>query len=218
MKATILVDHPFLIPEGTKMNLTLTDPKVECGPVFFAGYRLLGQEIIRDSFDLFTRFKKPAKDGTMSNRNIVPFSGVLGRSDHARCEIEILELPDNYQMLYPDPDKYNDLISGLVAVCTREMISMARRKGISELRFEDHPDVDEPFATFNADDPVTGCSMDAHLAVASMEFSDDEIVIRPKDEKFSGYLDGHYGEGFDVAQSLPHIYKAFVEAVGSKED
>ena len=218
MKATILVDHPFLIPEGTKMNLTLTDPKVECGPVFFAGYRLLGQEIIRDSFDLFARFKKPTKDGTMSNRNIDLFAGVFGHSDLVRCEIEILELPDNYRMFSPDPDKYNDLVSGLVAVCTREMLATARRKGISELRFKDHPDVDEPFATFNADDPVTGCSVDVHLAVTSMEFFDDEIVIRTQDENFSGNLDDEYGEGFDVAEALPHIYRAFVEAVGSVEN
>lgn len=216
MKATILVDHPFFIPEGTKMNLTLTDPKVECGPVYFAGYRLLGQEIIRDSFDLFARFKKTAKDGTMSNRNIVLFNGVLGRSELARCEIEILELPDS-SMLYPDPDKYNDLVSGLVAVCTREMLATAHRKGISELRFKDHPDVDKPFATFNADDPVTGCSVDVRLAVASMEFLDDEIVIRTNDENFSGNLDGEYGDGFDVAEALPHIYRAFVEAVCSVE-
>lgn len=217
MKATILVDHPFLIPEGTKMNLTLTDPKVECGPVYFAGYRLLGQEIIRDSFDLFARFKKPAKDGTMSNRNIVLFDGVLGRSELAKCEIEILKLPDNYQMLYSDPDKYNDLVSGLVAVCTREMFATARRKGISELRFKDHPDVDEPFATFDADDPVTGETMNAHLPVSSIEIFDDEILIHAEDGRFVGYLDSQYGDGFDVAQSLPHIYKAFVEAVCSVE-
>lgn len=218
MKATILVDHPFLIPDGTKMNLTLTDPKVECGPVFFAGYRLLGKEIIRDSFDLFARFKKPAKDGTMSNRNIDLFAGVLGRSELARCEIEILELPNNYQIFSPDPDKYNDLVSGLVAVCTREMLATAHRKGISELRFKDHPDVDKPFATFNADDPVTGCSVDVRLAVTSIEFFDDEIVIRTNDENFSGNLDGEYGEGFDVAEALPHIYRAFVEAVCSVEN
>ena len=78
--------------------------------------------------------------------------------------------------------------------------------------------MDEPFATFNADDPITGCSVDVHLAVASMEFFDDGIVIRTKDEKFSGQLDSHYGEGFDVAEALPHIYKAFVEAVCSVEN
>ena len=214
MKATILAEHPFLIPFGTKVRLVSDNdnsPVVEC---FFAGYKAYDNTIV-DKFCFFPRFKKPRKDGGMGTRNIYYCFGVFGYSDLEKYSIEILELPDDYDMRDPDSDKYNDLVSGLVAVCTREMISMARRKGISELRFKDHPDVDEPFATFNADDPVTGCSVDVRLAVTSMEFFDDEIVIRTKDENFSGYLDGHYGEGFDVAEALPHIYKAFVEAVCS---
>ena len=217
MKATILAEHPFLIPFGTKVRIipdSKDRPATEC---FFAGYKAFDNTII-DKFCFFPRFKKPRKDGGMGTRNIYYCFGVFGYSDLEKYSIEILELPDDYDMRDPDPDKYNDLVSDLVAVCTREMLATAHRKGISELRFKDHPDVDEPFATFNADDPVTGCSVDAHLAVTSMEFLDDEIVIRTGDENFSGNLDSEYGEGFDVAEALPHIYRAFVEAVGSKED
>ena len=217
MKATILAEHPFLIPFGTKVRLVPDNdntPAVEC---FFAGYKAYDNTII-DKFCFFPRFKKPRKDGGMGTRNIYYCFGVFGYSDLEKYSIEILDLPDDYDMRDPASDKYNDLVSGLVAVCTREMFATARRKGISELRFEDHPAVDKPFATFDADDPVTGETMNAHLPVSSIEIFDDEILIHAEDGRFMGYLDSQYGDGFDVAQSLPHIYKAFVEAVGSVEN
>lgn len=208
MKASILAEHPFLIPCGTKMKLTLTDPVVDCGTVFFAGYKTFNRDILADEFDLFARFKKPTKKGEMSNHNIELFDGVVGYSDLKRCEIEILELPDSYRLSYPDPDKYNKLTCAQVSVCTLEMLTIAKKHGLKKISFRDYPSVDAPSATFDNGDT------DAYLEVDSIEFDEDIIKINSvAGGGFTGILDRTYGEYFDVAEALPKIYKAFIKAV-----
>lgn len=214
MKATILAEHPFLIPFGTRVRIipdSKDRPATEC---FFAGYKAFDNTII-DKFCFFPLFKKPTRDGRMGNRNINYKLGVLGYSDLQVCSIEILELPDDYDMRDPDPDRYNTLTSAGVALCTLEMMTLARRHGITTLSFSDYPSVDTPYAIFNTEDPRMDAYTDAYLAVETLEFTDEGIKVISSEKAFSGFLDVNYGERFDVAEALPKIYNAFVKALNT---
>lgn len=214
MKATILAEHPFLIPFGTKVRLVPDNdnsPAVEC---FFAGYKAYDNTFV-DKFCFFPRFKKPRKDGGMGTRNIYYCFGVFGYSDLEKYSIEILELPDDYDMRDPDPDRYNALTSAGVTLCTLEMMTLARRHGITTLSFSDYPSVDTPYAVFNTEDPRMDAYTDAYLAVETLEFTDEGIKVISSEKAFSGFLDVNYGERFDVAEALPKIYNAFTKAINT---
>lgn len=209
MKATILAEHPFLIPFGTKVRIIPDCKGVPATECFFAGYRAFDNTII-DKFCFFPLFKKPTRDGRMGNRNIDYQAGFLGYSNLQACSIEILELPDGYDMRNPDPNKYNNLSCMCVELCTLEMMALAKRHGIQKFSFNDFPEVDTPSATFDNGDT------DAYLDVDSLEFSEDGIKVNSvAGGGFCGYLDGQYGEYFDTAEALPKIYNAFIKALNT---
>ena len=210
MRASILYSHPFLIPVGTKVKLTLLDPTVECGTVFFAGYKTFGRNILHDTFDIFAIFKKPTKKGEMSHFNIDLFDGFIAKSDLDRCDIEILELPAEGLYTANRENRFNDCLSNLVAVCTAEMLDIAHRKGVVSVVFKDHPKVEAPYATFNDDGGHYAWCPVTELV---FNFDENQIIVRGDDHGtvWMGYLDGSWGDYFDVGHSFGHIYEAFVK-------
>lgn len=205
---------PFLIPTGTKVRLT-DNRNGWAQELFFAGYRVYGAEYIYGKdYGIFPCFKAITRQGTMSNRNPSGWgSNTLGAYDLEHYEIDIVDYcSDNAYELLPRIEKknrLNDIICGAVSVCTTEMLAIAKRLGIDHISFSEYPDVETPSATFNKDSNV---ELGFWEEVESLAFDQENTVISIASVNGNtAYLDTAYGDYFDVAQSLPHIYRAFME-------
>ena len=108
-------------------------------------------------------------------------------------------------------NKFNDKIIGLVVDATNEIIEMFKEHNLRNIQFMYHPNIDAPFCVF---DDGTGeeykCLKATEIAL-SPDYS--TIIIISDETNWQGYLDGFYGDFFDVAQSIGDIYKSVVEVI-----
>lgn len=206
MKATILITIPFLVPCGTKVRLVRKDGFTVEG--FFDGYTTYHQSIVTSAYyDLFPIFRAANRDGSMGKRYVAELSsGTISPYELKDYEMEILEWRTNY----PGWDnKYSEVICDAVAACTVEMLTYAKMKGISRIELAGDPDIEEAHTTFE----VEG-SESRYETVTALEFDQEEKRITVLGSSGgSGYLDCVYGDGFDVGNSLPHIYKTFCQVL-----
>lgn len=208
--ATIFADCPLLVPYGTKIRLVSNNGDYD-KVLFFAGYKTFDLGSIQDKYDLYPKFKLPTKDGKMSNRNCGWAGGACGYSNLEDFKFEILAFNDVVPFgVFNDSEKYNRLTSNQVAFYSIAMMCIAKQLGIRTLKFPDHPKTDAPSAIFDDADGT-----DKLLDITELDFSDENrIAIKTTDKNFTGYLDGLYGDYFNVAEALPRIFKAFCEAAG----
>lgn len=208
MKASILITNPFLIPSETKVRLTRKDGFTVEG--FFAGYKTYKQNILtHPEYDLFPIFRAANKDGSMGRRFAKGITlGTLDGIELDEFEMEILEYHVRYTHCLKD-NKFNDITVGTVAVCTLEMLALAKRFGITDIELDKYDDIEDCHATFDNDGGES-----RYQQVSALRFNQDEKTVTIFGALGdSGYLDCQYGDYFDVAKSLPHIYKAFMECL-----
>lgn len=211
MKATVLIQIPFIIPYGTKIVLKskITGKSI---PAFFAGYKTYEQNIIEfKEYNLYPLFKAVNKTGEISTRNVHDFlGGTLAPSSLKEWDLEIERFPKEDA----EPGKYSDIVITMVQVATEEMLSLASRHGIEKIDFSKYKDIDVPCAVFDNDKGES-----RYLPILSLIFDQEEkcITVKSSHVDYAGYLDCTYGDFFAPAEVVPKIYEAFVKVISKIE-
>lgn len=110
-----------------------------------------------------------------------------------------------------DKDKYNYKISDLVADATSDIKEMFKEHNLCKICFTFHPNVDAPHCIFERE--INGKSEYKRLPIYEISLNGNDLVIIAEDTRFSGYLDGFYGDYFDVGQRIGQIYESVVEVI-----
>lgn len=106
-------------------------------------------------------------------------------------------------------EKYNTQIVSLVVSCHRDILEIMKSNKVKRILFNQHQNVleDSVSATF---EDLDDFGLTARLDVGELciENEGGDLVYISEDNRFSGYTDGYYGDGFDIGNSLPRIYAA----------
>lgn len=211
MKATVLIQIPFIIPYGTKIILK-SKISGKTIPAFFAGYKTYEQNIIEfKEYNLFPLFKAVNKAGKMSTKNVTDFSG----GTLAPCSLKEWNLEiECFSKEDSEPGKYSDIVITMVQVATEEMLSLARRHGIEKIDFSKYKDIDVPYTVFENDKEES-----KYLPILSLIFDQEEkcITVKSSNTDYTGYLDCNYGDFFAPVEVVPKIYDAFVKVISEIE-
>lgn len=113
-----------------------------------------------------------------------------------------------------DKNKYNSALVALVQVCHAEMLFRAEELGITEMDFTTLPNVKLLSATFEDDD-----NHFEHLEIGriTFDFKERHINVFSKDGRYKAYLDGYWGDYFDVGSSFCKVYQMFTEYINASK-
>jgi len=107
-----------------------------------------------------------------------------------------------------NPQKYNDIILSTVQNFTHEIRDIMMCRGLQMIDFVEH-DVELPSAVF--ENGETGKY--SYESVESISIDADLNIIVKGESGITGYLDGEYGDYFDIACRIGPIYRAVVESL-----
>lgn len=113
----------------------------------------------------------------------------------------------------------NNLIVNAVQTATRDIREAFVENGLRMIRLSLHEDIDLISATFNNDNNESAWCNITEIMYTPSE-GDFYFTIIGEDvdgNMWSGYLDKYYGDYFDVAQSIGHIYEAVAMIVNKGE-
>lgn len=102
-----------------------------------------------------------------------------------------------------DRNKYNNLICNAVQNCTEEIASLMKERGLRMIDFVEH-DIDLPTTTFE-----NGSSGEYSFeCIESIYLDSEENIILNGESGIQAYLDGNYGDFFNVADTIGALYAA----------
>lgn len=112
--------------------------------------------------------------------------------------------------MYGNENKVNDMIVDAVQYAINDFKNIFEKFNLTKVNFSLHEDIDFISAVFNNDNNECAWCNITEVVIAE---SGEWFTIMGEDSDgrlWSGYLDKHYGEYFDVAQSIGQIYQAIV--------
>lgn len=105
-----------------------------------------------------------------------------------------------------DKYKYINETTDMVGRCTREMVALMKEHNVNVVNFDNL--IDAPSATF--EEEFVGYY---YQAIKSISLDEDDNIIVTAENGLTGYLDGNYGDYFNVADKIGEIYRALVEEI-----
>lgn len=118
-----------------------------------------------------------------------------------------------------DENKYLNRISDVCKACAEDLFDLFDKHNLKAIHFNQHPDVDVPNITFDADD---GASMYCGVeSITLTEFEDSSkniLNLSGTDDngcQWCAYIDWWGGDYFAVGQDIGKIYCAVVEVINS---
>lgn len=110
-----------------------------------------------------------------------------------------------------DKYKYINETTDMVGRCTREMVALMKEHNLNVVNFDNL--IDAPAATFENEDDFRFEFGYYYERIKSISLDEDDNIIVAAENGLTGYLDGNYGDFFNVADKIGEIYRALVEKI-----
>lgn len=110
-----------------------------------------------------------------------------------------------------DKYKYINETTDMVGRCTREMVALMKEHNLNVVNFDNL--IDAPAATFENEDDCKFEFGYYYERIKSISLDEDDNIIVTAENGLTGYLDGNYGDFFNVADKIGEIYRALVEKI-----